>query len=579
MSTELRRARSRQMVIFLLVFLGMTALLGRLYYWQIAMGGDLAKQANAEHVQNQVLDAPRGLIYDAQGRLLATNVVRDDVYVEPIQFASDFSDNYPGKRDELINALRQVLPQLSIEQLQEAFGSNRQSIRIARAIDPGQSKRLRDLQLPDIFLQSRTVRTYPVGNIDAQILGYVQQDGKGVNGIEEKYNTLLTGKAGSLTAETDLNGNPLTVGSSSGEAPVNGDDITLTIDNTIQYVAQTELVNVIQQSGAQSGSVVVLNVHTGAIVALAGAPTFDPNHYGDYADQKGCIDTEAVYYNPNLYCAYEPGSTMKVFTMAAALDQHLITPDTTIQDEGCLRFSDGTPAVCNWSNKAYGTETMTQVLEHSANVGAAYVSTVLGPQRYYPYLQHFGFGTPTGLLGPEETGGYRTDQDRGWTWSDLTRQAFGQSITLTPIQLARGYQAIANGGVMMKPYLVASVKEKDHVTATQPQVQGQVINAATSKTLTQMLVSTAVANKVTLSDYSTAIKTGTATTQGVDENQTIASIAGYLPASNPEFVIVVRIDRPKSIYGSVVAAPLWKTIAQQLMWENNVPPDQQSGTP
>jgi cell division protein FtsI/penicillin-binding protein 2 len=566
------------MVIFLLVFLGMMALLGRLYYWQMLMGGDLAQQANAEHIQNQVLNAPRGLIYDAEGRLLATNVVRDDVYIEPLQFASDFSDSYQGKRADLINALRQVLPQLSIEQLQKAFDSNRQTIRIAQAIEPGQSKRLRDLQLPDVFLQSRTVRTYPNGDIDAQILGYVQQDGKGVSGIEEEYNTLLTGKAGSLTAETDLNGNPLTVGSSSGQPPVNGADITLTINNTIQYVAQTELVKVIRESGAQSGSVVVLNVHTGAIVALAGAPTFDPNHYGDYADQKGCINTEAVYYNPNLYCAYEPGSTMKVFTMAAALDQHLITPDTTIEDRGCLAFPDGTPTVCNWSNKAYGSETMTQVLEHSSNVGAAYVSTVLGPQRYYPYVEHFGFGSPTGLFDPEESGTYRTDQDQRWTWSDLTRQAFGQSITVTPIQLARGYQAIANGGVMMKPYLVASVKEKDHATTTQPRVQGQVISAATSKELTQMLVSTAVANKITLSGYSTAIKTGTATTQGINDDQTIASIAGYLPASNPEFVIVVRIDRPKSIYGSVVAGPLWETIAQKLMWEYKVPPDQQSGT-
>jgi cell division protein FtsI/penicillin-binding protein 2 len=574
MSTELRRARSRQMVIFLLVCLGIMVLLGRLYYWQIVMGGDLAAQANAEHIQNQVLNAPRGLIYDAEGRLLATNVVRDDVYIEPIQFAADFSDDSQAKRDDLINALRRVLPQLSVERLQQAFESNLQTVRIATAIDPAQSQQLRKLQLPDIFLQSRTVRTYPNSEIDAQILGYVQPDGAGVNGVEGKYNTLLAGKAGNFTAETDLNGNPLTVGSSSGQQAVNGADLTLTINNTMQYVAQTELVKVIQQSGAQSGAVVVLNVHTGAVVALAGAPTFDPNHYGTYADQKGCINTEAVYYHPDLFCAYEPGSTMKAITMAAALDQHIITPDTSIEDNGCLSFRDGTPTVCNWADRSYGTETMTQVLEHSANVGAAYVSTLLGPQRYYPYLQRFGFGQPTGLFLPEENSAYRTNQDQNWTRSDLTRQAFGQSITVTPIQLARAYQAIANGGVMLKPFLVASVNENGHVTTTQPQTAGRIISATTAKTLTQMLVSTAEANKITLSGYSTAIKTGTATTQGLSDTQTIASVAGYLPASNPQFVVLVRIDRPNTIYGSVVAGPLWKTIAQQLMWEYNVPSDQ-----
>ena len=575
MSTELSRARNRQMAIFLLVCLSLALLLGRLYYWQIIMGGDLAQQANAEHTQTQVLNAPRGLIYDAEGRLLATNVVRDDLYIEPIQFATDFNNDYQAKLTTTINTLRQVLPQLSIAQLQQAFTPNLQVVRIAEAISPAQSQQLRALQLPDLFLEPRTVRTYPDGEIDAQILGYVQQDGTGISGIEGTYNTLLAGKAGNLTAETDLNGNPLTVGSSSGQDPVPGADITLTINNTIQYIAQTELEKTVQQSGAQSGSVVVLNVHTGAVIALAGAPTFDPNHYGNFADQKGCINTEGVYYSPDLFCAYEPGSTMKAVTMAAALDQHIITPDTSIQDNGCLSFADGTAPVCNWANIAYGTETMTQVLQHSANVGAAYVSTLLGPQGYYPYLQRFKFGTATGLFGPEETGEYRTNQDTGWTMSDLTRQAFGQSITVTPIQLARAYQAIANGGVMMKPYLVASVNNNGHVTTTQPQVLGDVITGTTAKLLTQMLVSVSITNKVTLlPGYSEAIKTGTSTTQGLSDTQTIASVAGYLPASNPQFVILVRIDRPNTIFGSVVAGPLWKTIAQQLMWQYNVPSDQ-----
>jgi cell division protein FtsI/penicillin-binding protein 2 len=575
MSTELRRARKRQVVPFLLVCLGIVMLLARLYYWQIIMGEPLAAQANAEHTQSQMLNAQRGLIYDAEGRLLATNVVRDDVYIEPIQFAADFPSTYQTKLDTVINSLHQVLPQLSVEKLKEYFAPRLQIVRIAEAIEPDQSQRLRALQLPDVFLEPRTIRTFPNGSINAQILGYVQQNGKGINGIEGMYNSLLAGQKGTFMAETDLNGNPLTVGSASSQDPVPGIDMTLTINNTIQYIAQTELEQTIQKSGAQSGAVVVLNARTGAVVALAGAPTFDPNHYGAFADQRGCIGMQAVYYHPALFCAYEPGSTLKAFTMAAALDQHLITPETTIQDRGCLSFADGTPPVCNWANTAYGPETMTQVLEHSSNVGAAYVSTLLGPQGFYPYLHRFGFGTPSHLFGPEASGGYRTNQDQNWTMSDLTRQAFGQSITVTPIQLARAYQALANGGVMMKPYLVAAINNNGKVTTTVPQAMERVISPAAATALTQMLVRTAESNKITLlSEYSVAVKTGTATTQGLSDTQTIASVAGYLPASNPQFVIVVRIDRPASIYGRVVAGPLWQTIAQQLMWQYNVPSDQ-----
>ena len=583
MSVELRRARNRQMLIFMLVCVGMLALLGRLYYWQIARGGELATLANNEHIQNLVLNAPRGLIYDAQGHILATNVVRDDVYIEPIQFKQDHSsDTFQSDLAQLVGALRQVLPTVSTDTLYKDFNLNAWTVRVASRIEPEQSQRLSTMHLADTFLQPRTWRIYPQGTTASQILGFVQQSDQtnvGAYGIERQYNALLAGKPGSFTAETDLNGDPLIVGASAEQPAVPGANLTLTINSTIEYMAETGLANAIKQFNAESGSVVVLNARTGAVVAMAGAPSFDPNQYGSFANTQGCLGTEEVFLNPVLYCAYEPGSTMKAVTMAAALDQGLITPDTTVYDPGFKYFPDAA-VVRNWEDRGYGTETMTQVLEHSANVGSAYVAhTILGPGRYYPYLARFGFGQSTGIDSQEEIGNYRSpgNDPKGWSMSDLTRQAFGQSILATPLQVAMAYLAIANAGVSMRPYLVASINNNGHIVTTQPQVVRHVISAHAAAILTDMLehvVTNGLAQPVQIPGYTIAAKTGTATTQGTDVSQTEASVAGFLPASNPQFVILVKIDRPQvTIYGGTAAAPLWKAIAQELMWYYHVSPD------
>ena len=276
---------------------------------------------------------------------------------------------------------------------------------------------------------------------------------------------------------------------------------------------------------------------------------------------------------------------MKSVTMAAALDQGLITPDTSFTDNGTISFSDASP-VANWEYRPYGVETMTQVLEHSANVGTAYVAhDILGANRYYPYVQRFGFGEKYNIDGPEQVGTYRTNTSSGWYPTDLTRQAFGQSISTSPFQMAMVYEAIANGGLMMQPYLVQSINDNGHITTTHSQVRRRVISAETAKLLSGMLVSAANFNKqATFPGYSVAVKTGTATTQGQADDQTEASMAGFLPASNPQFVILVKIDRPSAtiaggtaIFGGTAAAPLWKSIAEQLMWHYNVPSDQPVG--
>src|SRR5579872_207960 len=222
MHDQLRRARKRQMVIFLLVVVALGGLLGRLYYWQIAQahsGYNLAQLASQEHLQNQILNAPRGIIYDASGHILATNVIRDDVYVEPIQFSVDHPDNPQDALASLILTLHRVLPQASEDTLTRDFVLNQQAVLVATRIDPAQSQQLQSLQLPDVFLEPRTWRVYPAGALAAQILGFVSSaTNQGVYGLESQYNALLAGKPGSFTAETDLNGDPLVVGASSEQA-------------------------------------------------------------------------------------------------------------------------------------------------------------------------------------------------------------------------------------------------------------------------------------------------------------------------------------------------------------------------
>jgi cell division protein FtsI/penicillin-binding protein 2 len=579
MNIEMRRARNRQMFIFLLVCTAIFGLLGRLYYWQVLQSDRLSRRASYQHTQSETLNAPRGLIYDAQGRILATNVIRDDVYIEPIQFLSDYpdTDQYQAKLQKVIQQLHQVLPNLSEEKLHAAFNLQQRNVRIAGAITPAQSQQLQEMQLPYTFLEPRTWRTYPSAELAAQVLGYVQDGVGGVYGIEKTYDKQLTGQSGTFMAETDLNGNPLIVGASADKPAVPGANLTLTIDSTMQYIVQTALAERVKALKSQGGTVVVVNARTGAIVAMAGEPTFDPNHYGDYYNERGCLGTQSVYFNPALNCGYEPGSVMKSVTMAAALDQGLITPDQTINDPGYVKFPDAV-RVTNWDYRPYGQETMTGVLEHSANVGAAIVAhDILKADRFYPYLQRFGFGQPTHLSYPEATYQYRVPGSPGWTPSDLTRQSFGQAIWATPLQVAMAYQAIANGGVMMHPYLVSSIDNNGKVTQMNPQVERQVINAKAAKTLTGMLVSAADYNQqATFPGYSIAVKTGTATTQGIADDQTEASMAGFLPASNPQFVILVKLDRPQgqnSIFGGTAAAPLWKYIGQQLMLHYQILPD------
>jgi cell division protein FtsI/penicillin-binding protein 2 len=585
MSNKLRRARFRQAILFLLICGSLLAIASRLAYWQLEQHTALAALADQEHRQPTIVLAGRGSLYDVNGHLLALNITENAVAAAPQAIQQEEGD-HPGSMDQTLRQLASILaqpanllrPQLLLKQHGQPviftflFDAQGQKIHATQS----QSKRIEELlnneQLVGIGLRPESLRVYVDGSLAAQLLGFVQQDtGVGQYGLEKYYNSQLTGQPGKLIAQADANGNPLALGDQVWQPPVNGADLTLTLDANVEATVEQMLHNTIVQHKADSGSVIIVNPKTGAIIAMASQPSFDPNQYN-------AVSSYDLFNNPITSKIYDPGSTMKAVTMAAALDLHLITPNTTFNDPGYYDV-DGI-RIHNFDDTSYGPETMTQVLQHSANVGAIWVALQkLGARNFYHYLSLFGFDAPTDVDLPNESGGLLpAPADR--TNLTLAENSFGEGISLTPLQMVMAYAALANDGTLMRPYVVTSVVQHGHATQFGPQRVRQVISPGTAQTITQMLVQSAVdgeAAQALVPGYQIAAKTGTSTPPEKPTGYTYASVAGYAPASNPQFVMLVKIDHPRApIFGGLVAGPLWHDIATWLFHYYRISPDQPS---
>jgi cell division protein FtsI/penicillin-binding protein 2 len=585
MSHELRRARRWQRIFFLLICGSLLVLMVRLADWQLEQHLALAALAAQEQRQPIIVPAGRGSISDVNGNLLALNVTEQALYANP-QAIQQVNSDQPGTFETTLGQLASILnlpvgllrPQLLLSQHGQPvtftylFDAQGQKIYAT----PAQSARMQKLfqqgLLGGIGLLPESVRVYIDGSLAAQLLGFVQRDsGIGQYGLEKYYNSLLVGQPGKLIAQADANGNPLALGDQVWTPPVNGADLTLTLDANVQATVEQMLHDTIARQQADSGSVIIVNPKTGAIIAMASEPGFDPNQYNlvpprDYN----------LFINPDVSSFYDPGSTMKAMTMAAALDRHLITPDTSFYDPGSYDV-DGT-TLYNFGETAYGQETMTQVLQHSANVGAIWVALQkLGGQNFYHYLSLFGFGALTDVDLPDESVGlFPKPADR--TPLTLAENSFGEGISVTPLQMVMAYAALANGGALMRPYVVSAVTQNGQTTHFGPQRVRQVISPATAQTITQMLVQSAIngeAEHALIPGYQIAAKTGTSTPPDKPAGFTYASLVGYAPASNPQFVMLVKIDHPRAtIFGGTAAGPLWHDIAAWLLNYERIQPDQ-----
>ena len=448
---------------------------------------------------------------------------------------------------------------------------------LARDVSMDVAHQVRDKRLQGVGITQGLARLYPEKDMSGQLLGFVTNDAQGKRvgkyGLEGYLQEELAGKEGTLTAEKDAAGRRLTIGSSEITRAEDGASVVLTIDRTIQYNACSKLRDAVTRFGAEGGSVIILDAKTGAVWAMCSVPDFVPGEFRT-------VDGVGIYNNPAIFYQYEPGSVFKPFIMAAGIEAGKISPDTTYVDSGAETMDNFT--IRNSDKEAHGTQTMTQVLEKSLNTGMIFVQRLLGQSLFREYVMKFGFGEKTGIeLQTEVKGSIASLQRKGKIF--FATASFGQGISGTPMQIASGYLALANGGNLMRPYIISETTSADgHTVVTKPQVVRQVVSSRTSRLVSAMMVEVVEkghGRNAAVPGYYVAGKTGTAQIpnpkgQGYLEGVTIGTFAGYAPADHPAFVMVVKIDRPTTVqYAESSAAPLFGELAKFLLNYLQVPPE------
>jgi len=550
----------RLRLLFALFAIASLVLAGRLAYWQTFGRAELLARAQDQVRSDLVVAAHRGVIRDRNGAILATTVELRSLYALPKLI--------PDK-DRAAAALGVLLGR-DPGPIRAALDSGAEWLYVQRWLPEATANAIAALNIPGLGFQNEPKRLYPNDAIGASVLGFVNDNGVGVTGIEGYYDTQLRGTDGRLVVERDPANRDLAVGLREAVAPRNGVDLTLSIDLVAQTAAERELAAAMKKERASSGSVLVVDPTDGSIRALASAPTYDPAAVR-VADPEALRDRAIAW-------PYEPGSTMKAVTIAAALNEKVVKPTDQYNDVGYAIV--GGRRLNNALGKAYGPTTVTQILERSLNAGAAWVGQKLGAQGLSEYFSRFGFGKPTGVdLAGEVSGTVRPLAE--WYPVDVGTASFGQGVSVSPLQLAMAYAAIANGGTLYRPYVVASRRDADGEHRTAPVAVSQVVTPDTAATLRGMLLGTVdegIAHNAAIPGFSVAGKTGTAQIAGPDgsyvDDQYVSSFAGFFPADDPQYVVLVVLEKPDSkLLGTVTATDAFKGIAQDILRYARIQPD------
>lgn len=579
---ELARGRLRFILVVLgSISLGLVVQLVRVQFGPYAPVFAERGEVGAGKIERVV--PSRGLIYDRDGVLLAANAPMYYLEVELRQLTPTSTKAIPAVLSKLlVLPIEDLHAQLTRDWVAEGQfrirltrrSENRETwpITVDQNIADVLNGFLGDPEAPDLSglsLVPAPRRIYPAGELAGHVLGFVNQEGKGFFGIEGFYDEWLAGKP--ITIERPL----IPPEARLQPDPPAGVNLVLTIDIDIQQMVEEELAEAIEFTKAESGQVIVMDPRNGEIIALAAWPPLDPNEYDPWLEE----DSDEPVITPSIAGQYEPGSTFKVLTMAAALDSGVVTPEEVFIDTGEIEV--GGHAIRNWDGSAWGPQTMTGCMQHSLNVCLAWVaSEKLGAGKLYAYLNAFGIGQLTGIdLAGEVPGQLRTPRHPEWTESDLGTNAFGQGVSVTSIQLLTAVGAVANGGLMVQPHVVREVVSPQGVYWPKTTVLGRPLRPETARTLTAML-SESLGGETRYAEvpgYQLAGKTGTAqipTDYGYDPSWTIASFIGWGPVSDPRFLVLVRLDKPVvSPWGSVVAAPVFQAIAERLVVFLEIPPD------
>jgi cell division protein FtsI (penicillin-binding protein 3) len=533
--------------VFGLLFLTVA---GRSFYLQILQHETLVKKADKQHQHKVDLTPARGSILDRNGTTLAESIHMDSCYAEP-------------RRIKDVDGTAAVLaPILGIpkSELVAKLSINKSFTWVVRWLAPEVVTRVKNMKLPGIGFAPESKRFYPNMEIAAHVVGFTGRDPNGLEGIELKYDSTILGNTGYMITERDALGRNIAIMNTVIKDSSPGKSIILTLDKTIQFITEKELARAVAESGAKGGMALVMESDTGKVLAMANYPTFNPNSYSRYSLSQ--------LRNHVVADSFEPGSTFKVFTIAAALDSGTIKPfDVYNCENGSYRIANRTIHDDHPKSRL----TVSEIIKYSSNIGSAKIGFKVGEQKLSSYLRNFGFGGRTGIDLPGESSG---SLKRHLYGIDLATTSFGQGVSLSVIQLVSALSSIANGGNLMKPYLVDQIVDDNGVVVQkfEPQVVRRVISADTAHKVTKMMETVTgeggTGTKAALDGFRVAGKTGTAqkvdpVTHTYSPSKRIGSFVGFVPADKPKLTIAVIIDEPQGVkYGGVVAAPAFRGIAQ-----------------
>ncbi|CDF10909.1 stage V sporulation protein D (Sporulation-specific penicillin binding protein) [Mycoplasma sp. CAG:776] len=540
--------------VFIISIIILIAIIIKVFYIQVFAYDKLSNLAESLWSRELPIKADRGLIIDRNGEVLATNITTVSLVVVPGQIndaeavAKDLSDILNTDYQDM---LKHVTKSTSIERVHPE----------GRGLDFEIAEKIDALGYDGVYLLKESKRYYPYESVLSHVLGYVGIDNQGLSGLELYYDDYLTGADGAIKYFSDGKGNKLEL-TEVYEAPTSGITLQLTIDLDLQLAIENELDNAISKYDPEQAMIVAMDPDTGEVLAMASRPNFDSNHYQEYS-------TEIINRNLPIWMTYEPGSTFKIITLSAALEEQTINLfEDTFTDTGAINV-DGATIHC-WKSGGHGTQTMLEVVENSCNPGFVRIGETLGVDTLMSYIDAYGFGNKTGIDLNGESSGILFDASKMGP-VELATTSFGQGISVTPIQQVRAVSAAINGGKLYTPYIVGSFLESETnslIEKIEPVVVGEVISEETSS-LVRYALESVVANgsgkNAYIENYRVGGKTGTA--QKVEngsylDGNYILSFMGFLPADDPEIVVYVAIDNPKGVtqYGGVVSAPIARNV-------------------
>lgn len=566
----------RHKILPLIFLLGAGLILVRLFYWQVLNHQVLISQAEKQHFESLEIPALRGEIKAADGNFLVAN---KDAYLVFAQIPRLKKSSEEIARDLAPILIEETLATSGAAKVSPIDIKEKENEIIERLKIPGAfwvplgkkiseqaKKKIESFDFAGIGFEEQSQRYYPEASMAAQLLGFVGQDSlgndKGYFGLEGFYSRELEGRPGFLRQEKDARGRPILLGDIKRQEKEDGRTLVLNIDRSIQFIVEKKLDEGLEKYGAKGGTVIVANPKTGAILTMASRPSYDPHVYFGF--------NQTLYKNPAVSDLFEPGSIFKIAVMAAALNEKVVTPETRCDQCGGP-WQVGEYSIRTWNNKYYPQTSMTEVLEHSDNVGMVFAAEKLGKEKLLAYLKNFGFGDKTGIdLQEEVTASLRPRNE--WREIDLAVAGFGQGIAVTPIQMVKAVGVIANGGKIMTPQVVNKVIDsRGKVMEVKPKVEGEAIRPSTAKILTEMMINAVDKGEARWAKpkgFRIAGKTGTAQIPiagHYDEQKTIASFIGFAPADDPKFLMLVTLREPSSSpWGSETAAPLWFNISRDL---------------